>query len=454
MPENLLRTRVEAIRRLARRRAGRPLLNVLQKTRGEDVAATMPHLAPAEQRFVFEHIPDDEMAAELLANVGETDLAVLVKDLPLARLVELLDLMEVDDETDVIALLPDNIREQVMSRIEKDDREHVEELLAWPEDSAGGIMQPVAFRLHDDATCREAIQALQESVDVESVFYLYVENDAGQLVGVASLRNLLTNPPNTALSEMMVTEVITVPPHLDQEEVARVVSRYDLLAVPVVDDHRRLQGIVTVDDVIDVIREEAAEDMMLMVGVHQDEADEQVGVLQAVRQRIAWLLITLVGGILVAELAKLWEADIGAFPILAGFLPVVIGMGGNVGSQAATITVRGIALGRVEPRDVLRVVWRESRIGLMLGLGYGLLLVAYCTIRFGLGYAHFGLGVGVAIVAAMATAAIAGSIIPLTLERVGVDPAVATMPFVTTLMDLVGGVIYFSVTTALIAASL
>jgi magnesium transporter len=250
----------------------------------------------------------------------------------------------------------------------------------------------------------------------------------------------------------MVSDVITVPPHMDQEEVARVVSRYDLLAVPVVDDHRRLQGIVTVDDVIDVIREEAAEDMMLMVGVHQDEADEQVGVLQSVRQRIAWLLITLVGGILIAELAKFWEADIGAFPILAGFLPVVIGMGGNVGSQAATITVRGIALGRVEPRDILRVVWRESRIGLMLGLGYGLLLVIYCLARFQ--QPLFGVGVGVAITAAMATAAIAGSIIPLTLERLGVDPAVATMPFVTTLMDLVGGVIYFSVTTALIAMAI
>ena len=452
MPENLLRTRVEAIRRLARRRAGRPLVNVLQKTRGEDVAATMPHLAPAEQRFVFEHIVDEEMAAELLARVGEADLANLVKGVPLDRLVELLDAMEVDDETDVIASLPEAIREQVMARIEKDDREHVEELMAWPEDSAGGIMQPVAFRLHADATCREAIQALQESDDVESVFYLYVENEAGQLVGVASLRNLLTHAPNTTLSEMMVPDVITVPPHLDQEDVARVVSRYDLLAVPVVDDHRRLQGIVTVDDVIDVIREEAAEDMMLMVGVHQAEADEQVGVLQSVRQRVAWLLITLLGGILIAEMAKMWEADIGAFPILAGFLPVVIGMGGNVGSQAATITVRGIALGRVEPRDILRVVWRESRIGLMLGLAYGAILAVYCLARFD--QPLFGVGVGIAITAAMATAAMAGAIVPLTLERMGVDPAVATMPFVTTLMDLVGGVIYFSVTTALLAMTI
>ncbi len=452
MPENLLRTRVETIRRLARRRAARPLVNVLKKTRGEDVAATMPHLAPAEQRFVFEHVHEDEMAAELLAHVGETDLANLVKEMPLERLVGMLDAMEVDDEADVIARLPEEIRDLVMGRIEKDDRDHVEELLAWPEDSAGGIMQPVAFRLHEDGTCREAIQALQEAEEVESVFYLYVENENGQLVGVASLRNLLTNPPNTPLSGVMVADVITVPPHMDQEDVARVVSRYDLLAVPVVDDHHRLQGIVTVDDVIDVIREEAAEDMMLMVGVRQDEADEQAGVLQSVRQRIAWLLITLVGGILIAEMAKLWEADIGAFPILAGFLPVVTGMGGNVGSQAATITVRGIALGRVEPRDVLRIVWRESRIGLILGLAYGVVLAIYCLARFQ--QPLFGVGVGVAITAAMGTAAIAGSVIPLTLERLGVDPAVATMPFVTTLMDLVGGVIYFSVTTALIALTL
>jgi magnesium transporter len=450
MSENLLHSRVETIRRLARRGAVRPLANILQKTRAEDVAATMPHLAPAEQRFVFQHIEDDETAAELLARVGETDLANLVRDLPVERLVELLDAMEVDDETDVIALLPEDIRERVMALLQRDDREQVEELLAWPEDSAGGIMQPAAFRLNEDATCREAIQALQESGDVEQVFYLYVENEQGQLVGVVSLRNLLTRPPNTPLHEVMVPDVISVPPHLDQEEVSRIVSRYDFLAVPVVDEHRRLLGIVTVDDVIDVIKEEAVEDMMLMVGVHQDDpSDQPGGVLKSARQRLTWLLITLVGGVLVAELAKLWERDIGAFPLLAGFLPVVIGMGGNVGSQAATITVRGIALGHLEPRDILRVVWREVRVGLLLGLGYGLLLAVYCWLRFD--RLFFGLGVGAAILAAMGAAAVTGSIIPLALQRARIDPAVVTVPFVTTLMDLVGVLIYFSVTTALIA---
>jgi len=450
MSENLLRSRVETIRRLARRGADRPLANVLQKTRPEDLAATMPHLAPADQRFVFQHLEDDEVAAELLARVGEADLATLVRVVPVERLVELLNAMEVDDETDVIGRLPEDIREQVMTLIQRDDREQVEELLAWPEDSAGGIMQPVAFRLNEDATCREAIQALQESGDVEQVFYLYVENGQGQLVGVVSLRNLLTRPPNTALHQVMCAEVISVPPHMDQEEVSRIVSRYDFLAVPVVDEHRRMLGIVTVDDVIDVIKEEAVEDMLLMAGVHQDEPGEQpVGVLQSARERLMWLAITLVGGIMVAELAGFWERDIGAFPILAGFLPVVIAMGGNVGSQAATITVRGIALGHVEPRDILRVIWREARVGLILGLGYGVVLAGYCGLRFG--HPFFGLGVGAVFLAAMATAAIAGSVIPLTLQRVHVDPAVATMPFVTTLMDVLGGAIYFSVTTALIA---
>ncbi|MFH1467456.1 MAG: magnesium transporter [Pseudomonadota bacterium] len=450
MSENLLHSRVETIRRLARRGAVRPLANILQKTRAEDVAATMPHLAPAEQRFVFQHIEDDETAAELLARVGETDLANLVRELEVPRLVELLDAMEMDDETDVIARLPEDIRERVMALIQRADREQVEELLAWPDDSAGGIMQPAAFRLNEDATCREAIQALQESGDVEQVFYLYVENGQGQLVGVVSLRNLLTRPPNTPLHEVMVSDVISVPPHMDQEEVSRIVSRYDFLAVPVVDEHRRMLGIVTVDDIIDVIKEEAVEDMMLMVGVHQDDpGDQPVGVLKSARQRVTWQLIALLGGVFVAEIARLWADDIRVLPLLAGFLPVVIGMGGNVGSQAATITVRGIALGHVEPRDLLRVVWREARVGLMLGLGYGVLLSAYCWLRFD--RLFFGLGVGAAILAAMATAAIAGSVIPLTLQRMRVDPAAATMPFVTTLMDLLGVIIYFGVTTTVIA---
>ncbi len=386
-----------------------------------------------------------------MARIPENELHNLVRDMELERLVLLLNLMEVDDETDVIGRLPDQVREQVLSRIHGEDREHVEELLGYPEDSAGGIMSPLAFRLREEATCREAIDALQDAEELESVFYLFVENEAEQLVGVTSLRNLLTHPPGMRLKDFMTTEVITVHPEVDQEEVARVVGRYDLLAIPVVDDHRKLLGIVTVDDIIDVIKEEAAEDMMLMAGVHElADGGITTGVLQSSRERVLWLLATLGGGIVASESIALWSASLETYAVLAGFLPVVLGMGGNVGTQSATITVRGIALGRVQPRDLLRLIWRELRVGFMLGLGYGLLLGIYCLLRFPQ-TKMLGLGVAGAIFIAMTVATSVGAIVPLTLERMHIDPAVATNPIVTTLMDNIGVIIYFSITTYLLA---
>lgn len=446
MADAILRARVDTIRRLARRGAIRPLVRVLEKSRAEDLAHALVGLTPVEQRLVFNNIKDNETAAELLTGLGEGDLETIVKAIPLERLVELLELMEYDDETDVISILPADIRTQVMKRIRSEELEQVEELLSYPEDSAGGIMAPVMFKVGEDSTCRQAIEALQQAEEVESVFYLYIENDANQLVGVTSLRNLLTHSPSTALSEFMTTEIMTVTPDVDQEEVAKIVSRYDLLAIPVVDEHRKLLGIITVDDVIDVIREEAAEDMMLMVGVHGGNISDVTGVLQAVKERWAWLLLTLFGGIGAAELTMVWEDSLAKWAVLAGFLPVVLGMGGNVGSQAATITVRGIALGRVHPRNLIKEVWKESRVGMLLGGGYGLLLGIYCFLRFP-EHALLGVGVGISILAAMSTAAIAGTVVPLTLESFKVDPAVATTPFVTTLMDNLGVIIYFLCTT-------
>ena len=229
-----------------------------------------------------------------------------------------------------------------------------------------------------------------------------------------------------------------------------MVGRYDLLAIPVVDDHRKLLGIITVDDIIDVIKEEAVEDMMLMAGVHETaDGSISTGVLRSSRERVLWLLATLGGGVLASESIGLWTHTLESYAVLAGFLPVVLGMGGNVGTQSATITVRGIALGRVQARDLFRMVWRELRVGLLLGLGYGLLLGAYCLLRFP-SQPVLGLGVAAAILIAMTVAASVGTVVPMTLERMRVDPAVATNPIVTTLMDNIGIIIYFSITSFLL----
>ena len=433
---------VEAMRRLARRGAVASLKRTVEKSRAEDIAEAIGHLAPHEQKLVFSQIDDNETSANVLVQLENADFQLLVSEIEFDRLVLLMNLMEVDDEADLIQLLPEDIRQQVLDAIHHADKEHVEELLTYAEDSAGGIMQPLVFLTHEDTTCRDAINHLDESAgDLEMIFYLYVENDAGQLVGVTSLRALLTHPPSTKLNEFMTTEVITVGPETDQEDVARIVSRYDMLAVPVVDEGRRLLGIVTIDDVVDVIQDEAMEDMLLMAGVG-DEVDPTGGsVLKAARQRAMWLFVTLIGGIAMAEVIGRFEEPMSQLPVLAGFIPVMMGMGGNVGVQAATIAVQNIASGHANAAGPLKMAWHEMRVGLVMGIGFAVVLGAYTWLT---GDPKLATAVSTSIVCTVTVAASFGMMVPFTFHRFGIDPAIATGPFVTTGIDVVAILIYFA----------
>ena len=436
--------RVEVIRRLARRSAEAPLRRALTKSRSVDIASAIQHLAPAEQRLVMNQVADADVAADVLARLEGNEFSFIVQTLEFDRLVDLLNRMDVDDEADVIDRLPAELNERVLQAIEHADKQLVEDILAWPEDSAGGIMQPIAFQLNQALTCRDAIAALHDQhEDLETVFYLYVTNDNDQLVGVTSLRGLLTHAPSTTLSELIATDIIAVEPQDDQEEVARLVSRYDLLAVPVVDADRRLLGIVTIDDVLDVIKEEALEDMMLMAGVSDDTDPNALGVVQAARQRFTWLTVTLVGGIGMAELIGVFEDALAKEAVLAGFIPVMLGMGGNVGIQAATVAVRNIATGHAATTSIPAVLFRETRVGLLLGLGFAVTLGAYALVRW-MDQPLLGVAIAVAITATVVSAAALGAMVPLSLQRLGVDPAIATGPFVTTGIDMLAILIYFA----------
>lgn len=438
-----MEARVEVLRRLARRNAAAPLTRALAKSRAVDIASAIQHLAPAEQRMVLHHTEDTELAADVLARIEGSDFSNLVASLEFGRLVDLLNVMDVDDEADVIDRLPPELHERVLQAIEADDKELVEDILAWPEDSAGGIMQPLAFKLAQDTSCRDAIAALHEQhEDLETVFYIYVINEAEQLVGVTSLRGLITHAPSTTLGQFMVTDLIAVAPQDDQEQVAHLVSRYDLLAVPVVDADRRLLGIVTIDDVVDVIKEEALEDMMLMAGVAEEPDPGEGSVWLTARQRFTWLTVTLVGGIGMAELIGVFESALAQKAVLAGFIPVMLGTGGNVGIQAATVAVRNIALGHTEGTTLLSALFRESRVGLLLGLGFAVTLGGYALVRW-MEEPLLGAAIAISITATVVTAAGLGAMVPLTLNRLGVDPAVATGPFVTTGIDMMAILIYF-----------
>ena len=447
--DGALNARTEALlRRLVRRDASAALKKVIAKTRPEDIAAGMRHLTYSEQRRLYKNIDDVDVAAEVLSYLDDESSREITKDMAEGRVVELLERMAPDDATDIVGALPDDLRMRVLGALEDDETgEEVRGLLAWPTETAGGIMSTSVFRMSVSATCGQAIAALQtQHEDLEQVYYVYIVDDQQRLVGVTSLRSLLTHSPRARLADLMVQEVITVAPGQDQEEVARFVARYDLLAVPVVDAERHILGLVTVDDIVDVIRQEAAEDMMLMAGVSDAP---QRSILRQTWHRAGWLLATIGGGIVAAEVIGLYEETLMKVAVLAGFIPVIMGMGGNVGIQSATLAVRGLATGSVQIGGVGSFLWQEARVGVLLGACYAVLLGVYGLVRFP-DTPMIGVSVAASIFLAIGSAGVIGAMLPVGFDRVGADPAIATGPFVTTLVDLIGIIIYFNVARALL----
>lgn len=434
----------DVLRRLVRRGAEPSVRKVLSTARPPDIAAALTHLTGAEQRKLFGLIDNAEVAAEVMTSLGDESVVEVTREMSDERLVDLLDHMEPDDATDIVEALPDEVRERVVARLRKDDEDEVADLLSWPSDSAGGIMSPVVFKQVESVTCGEAIGALQEShEELDSVFYVYVVDPRDRLVGVVSLRALLVHGPRTPLVSVMSQDIIAVRPHTDQEEVARIVARYDLLAIPVIDEESRLLGIVTVDDVVDVIREEAGADMMLLAGVAEDIDLHGRSIFRLVRDRGGWLLATAFGGIVADRIVHLYNEGV-PVEAIAGLIPVVMGMGGNVGIQSTTITVRAQATGALDMTGALAFVLREMRVAASLGIIYGLILGGYGLVT-GWPDPFVGLSVGTSVFLAILIGGSLGAGLPVVLSRAGVDPAVATGPFVTTSVDILGILIFFNI---------
>jgi len=367
MPQDHQQLLVTSLRRFVRREANEHVRRLVSKARAEDVASALGELMRRDARSVFALLLDDpELAAGVIA-AYDGDLAELFGDLPVDRLVPAFAELAPDDAADILQELDEDLRAGILDGIADEEQEVVEELMQYAEDSAGGIMSPDFFALDKELTVREAIVSLQENPDAESAFYVYCISEEGTLVGVLSLRQLLMRPPHTQLRQIMVSDVISVPVTMDQEEVARIVAKYDLIALPVIDEFNKLVGIITVDDVIDVLRDEATEDMMLMAGVG-DEDVALASTFGAVRTRLPWLLAAAGGGLGAAVMIGFFEAELKTRAQLAAFIPIVMGLGGNIGVQASTIVVRGIAMGQLETGKFLAALWRELRVVVIIAL--------------------------------------------------------------------------------------
>ena len=439
---------VDSIKRLLRRGATTHLNNIVNKTHAADLSVVFRSLSHSQQRQLFDMIADIEQKGILFSELDEDTFLDLSEGMQIESIVEIFEQMPTDDVADLLGRLPEEKADAILEKMKRAESEEVEDLLRYEDDTAGGIMVPDFIALAEDTTARQAIESLQkEYSEVEMPFYLYVVDDYGKLVGVSSLRQLVLVPPETMLKAFMATDVFSVQTDMDQEEVAKIVARYDILAVPVVDDTNRLVGIVTVDDVIDIFRREATEDILKMAGAGE-EFVETKSVLKSTRIRLPWLFASCVGGIIAFIIIGKFESSLNKVAALAAFIPVIMGMGGNIGTQSSTIVVRGLATGRIDIRDLWSVVFKELSIGVILGVVYGLLIGSVAQVRYSM--EALALAVCFAVLSSMSVAALVGSLVPMGFARINIDPAIATGPFVTTAIDIISVFFYFMIATTLL----
>jgi magnesium transporter len=435
----------DTVKKLIRRGAFPNLTKVIAKSHPADIAHLFRYLDLKEQRILFHLIENHETAAYVLSELDHGTGAQLLEQIDRQTITEVLQEMPYDDAVEIIRNMPEELAEEILSSMQDEHSDEIEQLLQYEEDTAGGIMATEIFSLEENVTVREAIESLQTADDVEMVFYVYVTDAHNHLVGVLSLRQLLTVPSSTKLKNVMIREVISVRTDMDQEEVAHLVAKYNLLAIPVIDDSNKLMGIITVDDIIDVLRQEATEDIYKMAGTSEEEHLYGFKSLKIARLRLPWLLTNLFGGVITGYLMWTFRVTLAEVIALISFVPVITGMGGNVGGQSATIVVRGFATGRIDSSTMRRVFFKELRVGAIMG--------AVCGTTVGLvaiawhGNAVLGLVVGLAMVTAMTVAATSGVLAPAFFRKVGIDPAIASSPFVQTANDITGILIYLGTAT-------
>jgi len=428
---------LDSVKRLVRLGATANLLNILQKQHPADLAQIFSELQERDRQAAFSLLADrnGRLAMEAVSELGPENGAALLATRSAEDIAKLAQEIPSDDAAALIDYLPEDLSAAVLDLMRPKESGVVENLLEYAERTAGRIMNPHVFALAEDMTVGEAITELQSTRDVEMVFYLYVVDVRRHLVGVVSLRRLLLVSPETPLKRIMTADLISARVDMDQEEVARQVAAYNLLAIPVVDEENKLVGIITVDDVIDVIKDEATEDIYRLAGVAGDER-AFTPARESLRKRLPWLAVNLVTAFIAAAVVGLFEETLTALPFLAIFMPIVAGMGGNAGTQTLTVVVRGIALGELTWGNSRKALLKEVLVGIGNGVALGALaaLVVWAT----RGNPVLGGVLGMAMIINMFVAAAAGTLIPLGLRAANIDPALASSVFITTMTDVFG----------------
>ena len=444
---SLLKTTIE---RLLRRKAGSNLTKIIRKTHPADIALLMRGFSTENQKIVFRLSPTFAYKAQILEELDESLIENVLSEESVANISKTFQYLGTNDQAMIVSMLPEEQQATILEKLEEEDLEDVEEIMSYADDSAGSVMTKETLILNQNTTIGNAIAQLQSYPENEKVFYVYVVDDKEKLVGVISLRNLVTSKNTKKLHEVMIKDIHAVTSDTDQEEVAKIVAQYNYLALPVVNKQNKFLGIVTIDDIVDIIRQEASEDFLQMAGVGKDREILLKSPLENAQSRAPWILASLVGGICAAAIIGSFDELLKDIIVLAAFIPVIIGMGGNIGTQSSTIVVRGLATGRVDVNNTANLIVKEIIVGTILGALYGILIGFTAEFISGNEVANLGLVIGLSIACSMIIATAVGASVPLLLKKLGFDPAISTGPFVTTAIDILGVALYFIIATSIL----
>lgn len=432
--------------------------NSIDEDRIDDAVSLLLDLHYVDQAEVFNELDDDQQSkiltrldiantADILEELEDREVLEVVEEFTPEQLADVLDEMEPDEAADLLGDLPPDQASDVLSRMEA--AEEVRPLLEYADETAGGRMTTSYIALRRNMTTDEGITFLRSvSPDTDVPYYLYVVDIFQHLIGVVGLRELVVTPPNTRIEEIMNPEVIIAKPDMDQEDVARIMTRYDLAMIPVVNDDQVLLGVITHDDILDVVEEEATEDIYRMANVTDIELEPESPVHQQLRGRLPWLFVNTFTASIAAWVVSNFESVIAAFAVLAVFQSIIAGQGGNSASQNVAMIVRTMALGKLDARRTWKIVRKQIIVGLLQGLAVGIIVGVGAYIWKG--NVYLGFVVAFALIGNMVLAGIVGTVVPIFLQKIGQDPALASSVLVTAVTDAGGFLIFFSLATILI----
>jgi len=435
----------------------RVLDQLIEEGREIDIIKLISKFHPADIADLIDALDEDKKkklfgllqvatASDVIMEIDEISRELIVEDIPQDKLTQIVDDMESDDATDFIGELPKEQAQRILRQIDKEDSEEVQELLKYGKETAGGIMQLEMVVVSQSVTVKDAIEQIRSCAsEVEDLHNVFVIDEEKKLVGILPLRKLILAYPEGLVKSIMDPAAINVTPEVDQEEVAEIFRKYDIVSLPVIDQEGKLIGRILVDDVVDVIEKEDSEDIMKMAGMPEEELVYGGHILKISRARLPWLITNLFGGLLTGYLMWLFKITLHEVLALVTFIPVITAMGGNIGIQSSSIMVRGFAIGRVDFNNLRRILFKEMRIGLLMGIACG--IVAGCAAVLWHKDPLLGPIVALAMVTAITIAASMGALIPAFFKKVKIDPAIASGPFVTTANDIVGIIIYLGIAT-------